>query len=824
MKHSVLPILVSLLILCPACVKNFNPDDLLSSGLPEDLPQENIEVTVGNVTFTMVYVKGGTFSMGATTEQYSDSYTDELPVHKVTLSDYYIGETEVTQGLWEAVMGENPGHEQNATYPVNNVSWYDCQTFVGKLRELTGYSFCLPSEAQWEYAARGGSLSQSYKYAGSDYIGSVAWYSENSSTISHQPAMKSPNELGVYDLTGNMGEWCYDWYCDTYRSVAQVNPIGLDTGTYRIQRGGAYNYEPATCRNSYRDGNLPDDRYINLGMRLCISAHTPVPDVADSDDTTTESNEVKVSDNLIHINGVEYKMLPVEGGTLTMNHPYMAVSTGSSQPASSQTVTLSDYRLGQTEVTQALWEVVMKYEGVSKDGSSTITSMQDIWPGDEPTKENGLGDEYPAYGVSYSDIVDIFLPRLNAITGRTYALPTEAQWEFAARGGNITRGYTYSGSDLVDYVAWYADNSGNMTHVVLSKEPNELGFMDMSGNVSEWCSDWYGYYTGTELTNPAGARTGTTRVYRGGSYSSKVSTGIVGAVPSEHELKPNTRLAALPDTRDLTRGFRIVEATAENNYPPTTFTVSGVSFNMVAVDGGTFLMGAQSSDSSADNYDSDAGSSESPVHSVTLSDYYIGETEVTQALWEAVMTYSGTTTTGETLTAYSDPWLGSNPSSSYGVGDNYPAYYVSYDDIVDIFLPRLNAITGKNFRLPTEAEWEYAARGGNKSKGYKYAGSNTISDVAWYYSSATHPVGGKQANELGLYDMSGNVSEWCSDRYGSYSSSPMTNPTGPATGSCYVSRAGGWAAAARACRVSFRLETSPDYRSSSDGFRLALTK
>ena len=267
--------------------------------------------------------------------------------------------------------------------------------------------------------------------------------------------------------------------------------------------------------------------------------------------------------------------------------------------------------------------------------------------------------------------------------------------------------------------------------------------------------------------------------------------------------------------------------TGNTSSTDTEITVKGVTFKMVAVEGGTFLMGAQSSDSSSDNYDSDAYSDESPTHSVTLSDYYIGETEVTQALWEAVMTYSGTTTTGETLTAYSDPWLGDiNPSASYGVGDNYPAYYVSHDDIVDIFLPRLNAITGKTFRLPTEAEWEYAARGGNKSKGYKYAGSNTISDVAWYTrnsGSTTHPVGGKQANELGLYDMSGNVYEWCSDWYDSnyYSSSPTTNPTGPATGSYRVLRGCGWGSEASYCRVSVRRDYAPGRRIINYGFRLS---
>lgn len=255
---------------------------------------------------------------------------------------------------------------------------------------------------------------------------------------------------------------------------------------------------------------------------------------------------------------------------------------------------------------------------------------------------------------------------------------------------------------------------------------------------------------------------------------------------------------------------------------------------MVYVSGGTFLMGAQAVDPSAPNYDPDALSGESPVHQVTLGDYYIGKYEVTQGLWEYVMNYSGTCADGTTMSAYSSgPWLGSNPSSSYGDGDNYPAYYVSWNDIVDVFLPRLNRITGKEYRLPTEAEWEYAARGGSKSRGYKYSGSNTLDDVAWYYDNAynttdnygSHPVGTKQPNELGIYDMSGNVWEWCSDRYGSYSSESQTDPTGPSTGSYRVNRGGYWFHDARYCRVSDRTYNGdPDYRGSGIGFRLVLRR
>ena len=243
-------------------------------------------------------------------------------------------------------------------------------------------------------------------------------------------------------------------------------------------------------------------------------------------------------------------------------------------------------------------------------------------------------------------------------------------------------------------------------------------------------------------------------------------------------------------------------------------------YEMVKVEGGTFTMGATAEQGS--DYDSD----ELPTHQVTLSDYYIGKYEVTQQLWEYVMSYSGTCADGSSMSAYaSDVWLGSNPSSSYGVGDYYPAYYVSYYDIVDIFLPRLNKITGRTYRLPTEAEWEFAARGGKQSKGYKYSGSDNIGVVAWYTGNSggkTHQVGTKEPNELGIYDMSGNVWEWCGDWYGSYSSSAQTNPTGPSSGSYRVLRGGSWNYNARYCRVSYRSYYYPSYRGISFVFRVVL--
>ena len=221
------------------------------------------------VSFEMVEVRGGTFRMGATSEQGSDADSDEKPVHSVTLSGYYIGKTEVTQVLWEAVMGSNPSRFKGDYLPVESVSWDDCQEFIRKLNALTGQNFRLPTEAEWEFACRGGNNSRGYKYSGSNYIDNVAWYDGNSGGKTHPVATKSPNELGIYDMSGNVWEWCADWYGD-YSSGAQTNPKGPYDGSNRVYRGGSWNNDAGSCRSTYRNDFNPTFRYYFLGLRLAL--------------------------------------------------------------------------------------------------------------------------------------------------------------------------------------------------------------------------------------------------------------------------------------------------------------------------------------------------------------------------------------------------------------------------------------------------------------------------------------------------------------------------------------------------------------------------
>lgn len=258
-------------------------DYLLSQQWPDPHSTEVIDTVlfiVNDVPFKMIKVEGGSFKMGATAEQgYTDPQSNEEPAHSVVLSSYYIGETEVTQALWLEVMGTRPSRFKGADLPVEQVSWDDCQEFVTKLSEITGKKFRLPTEAEWEFAARGGTKSQGFKYSGSNTINDIAWYVSTSGNSTHPVATKMPNELGIYDMSGNVYEWVQDRY-GSYPSTGQVDPEGPTSGNFRVFRGGNWHTTAAKCRVSSRFSEYPSSdadgygtsarQYGALGMRLAM--------------------------------------------------------------------------------------------------------------------------------------------------------------------------------------------------------------------------------------------------------------------------------------------------------------------------------------------------------------------------------------------------------------------------------------------------------------------------------------------------------------------------------------------------------------------------
>ncbi len=242
---------------------------------PAGMDSDILEFEVEDVSFKMIFVEHGSFTMGATPEQ-EDPYNGEKPAHKVTLTkDYYMGETQVSQVLWEAVMGNNLSCFEGEERPVESVSWNECQEFIRELNrklrsQLHGKSFRLPTEAEWEFAARGGNKSCGYQYSGSDDLDEVACYSGNSDSETCDVASFAPNELGIYDMSGNVCEWCHDWY-GSYNRSSQTDPKGPSSGSNRVIRGGSWRGVVRVCRLSFRYYRSPDDSDFNLGLRLALS-------------------------------------------------------------------------------------------------------------------------------------------------------------------------------------------------------------------------------------------------------------------------------------------------------------------------------------------------------------------------------------------------------------------------------------------------------------------------------------------------------------------------------------------------------------------------
>lgn len=248
--------------------------------LPNDIEEEYTEASVdrqhvavsGGVSFDMISVAGGSFDMGGTQEQGMYASFDEKPPVQVSVSAFFMSETPVTQRLWAAVMGDNPSHFKGADLPVERVSWNDCQMFVKELHVQTGIAFRLPTEAEWEYAARGGSQSRHCKYAGANDYDDYVWCKENSLSHSHEVKSKLPNELGLYDMCGNVSEWCSDWYFNSYvNNGSKINPTGPSAGKNKVYRGGSWNAKAVNCRVSKRYSMSPILKDKLVGLRLAVT-------------------------------------------------------------------------------------------------------------------------------------------------------------------------------------------------------------------------------------------------------------------------------------------------------------------------------------------------------------------------------------------------------------------------------------------------------------------------------------------------------------------------------------------------------------------------
>ena len=425
----------------------------------------DMNYTVGQVSFDMVKVPAGNITMGISADN-RRKVTHGI-AQPVALDGFMVSAEPVSQALWTEVMGKNPSQVKDPAAPVDMVSWVDIHKFLKKLGKATGKKFSLPTEAQWEYAQ---------KYCKDKGFTAVA-------------------------------EWCLDSYDEVPEDATKddyfvpmslmVNPKGPEIKSTKVARTVRERMEiDSHTRRTHVGFRLaqPTEDVLTDEIMLPLDGKTPVRDAVDASDGIPEFFDVE---------GIRFKMVKVQGGTFTMgfndtDSPYLNFTVPENEVNAHQ-VTLDDFEIGETEVTVGLWYAVM---------------------GSVPYLNDAKDIKKPIGNVSWYDC-QVFLRKLNALTGRKFRLPTEAEWEYAARGGKFSRHYGFSGGNDMQSVMWFLDNADSKSRDVATRRPNELGLYDMSGNVWEWCYDRAAEYTKDPAVNPVGAEKGGTRILRGGSCNAR---------------------------------------------------------------------------------------------------------------------------------------------------------------------------------------------------------------------------------------------------------------------------------------------------------------
>ncbi|MFC1509175.1 SUMF1/EgtB/PvdO family nonheme iron enzyme [Candidatus Omnitrophota bacterium] len=514
---------------------------------------------------TFVTIPGGTFRMGDI--QNYNQYDYEKPVHDVTISGFEMSIYEITQGQYRAVIGSNPSHFSGSDdLPVEQVSWYDAVKFCNRLSEQMGYEKCydesswacdfskngfrLPTEAEWEYACRAGT--ETYFYSGNNLssngrtstdLDKAGWYDGNSGNKNHPVGQKEPNAFGLYDMHGNMWEWCNDWWIRVYTSDSVTNPVEPLSGSYPVLRGGSWGNYAMYCRSAFRNRGTPTDTDIYIGFRVVRSPNGMTPG----------GNSDKPHDiTFVSIPGDTFQMGDVENAGHSNEHPVHAV-------------TLSSFDMSTTEITNAHYAVYLNEALASEKIEIRSGDVYDVtgdWSGE---RYLDIGYEYDSNNkcwIQYSNgAFTVTAGKENwpvvAVTwygSKAFALfyghdlPTEAEWEYACRGG---KQYMY-GTDDGTIDSSKANYNGNVGHTtdVGNYPANPFGLYDMSGNIWEWCHDWdcnwYVYYHGS-VTNPSGALSGSNRDLRGGGWGN-----------SADACRSAFRGSINPDLSHYRLGFRVV--------------------------------------------------------------------------------------------------------------------------------------------------------------------------------------------------------------------------------------------------------------------------
>ncbi|HUU28405.1 MAG TPA: SUMF1/EgtB/PvdO family nonheme iron enzyme, partial [archaeon] len=651
-------------------------------------------VNLPAIAITLVTIPAGTFQMGSSTGN-----SDEQPVHTVTLTAFQISKYETTQAQYQEVMGTNPAYfTGDDNRPVEQVSWYDAVTFCNKLSESEGLEQCynlstwecdftkdgyrLPTEAEWEYACRAGTTSNYYTGDNDSDLDKAGWYYGNSGSATHAVGGKQANSFGLYDMHGNVWEWCNDWY-GSYGSASQTNPTGSSSGSYRVIRGGGWNISAGGCRSAVRDVNGPPDRVADhLGFRVVRGSFVPgnlpaIPNLNDpgssvasvagytvswSSVTGTTSYTIEEATNSSFTgatsqtvsgtsqsfshnvstaatyyyrvkansaygssgwsNTVDMVVNPPAIEIILVSIPagtfQMGSNSGESNEQPVHTVTLSTFQMSKYETTQGQYQAIIGTNPSYFTGDDNLPVEQTSWY-DAVTFCNKLSEAKGLEPCYNLDTWDC------DFTKNGFRLPTEAEWEYACRAGTTTNYYTGDSESDLGRAGWYDRNSGYTPHAGGQKEANAFGLYDMHGNIQEWCNDWFdsNYYSNSSSQDPTGPATGSSKVLRGHNW-----------LGTAYYCRSAFRDRTSPDVTGIFMGFRVVRGSfVPGNLPyipnlndPGSSVASGYGYSVSwsSVTGATSYTIEEATNSSFSGATSQTVSSTSQIfiHSVSETTYY----------------------------------------------------------------------------------------------------------------------------------------------------------------------------------------------------------
>lgn len=748
------------------------------------------------------------------------------PQYPVRLTQpFYLGKYEVTQAQWQAVMGDNPSHFQGGpTDPLENVSWDDIQPFLTKLNQAGaggGWQFELPTEAQWEHACRAGTTTMYWFGDDEADLPQCAWFHENSNGKPHPVGQLKPNPFGLYDVHGNVREWCLDWAGDGYYAEApQVDPPGASEGSTRLQRGGSFGDNAANSLVTFRPADAPASRYFANGFRLALkpsrvspenaqsktSGSQPAPAKAPFDAEQARAHQAAWAKHLgvpvESTNTVGAKMILIPPGEFLMGAPEADADASPQEKPQHRVRLTKPFAIGATEVTN--WQFRQFVEATKyvtqaeSDGQGAfdvnpqVRKPSNTW--NSPELKQRERDEHPVRCVSWED-ARRFCEWLTQTEGQAYRLPTEAEWEFACRAGTATR---YAFGDNFSDTASPPGSSGAPLRAVAQLVANPFGVFDMHGSVNEICLDSGRTFTAELVTDPLG------------SLATDIPAVVRGGAVSSHAIRQRSSNRFLNDARGfpesnfatIIKGFRVVrdftppapiakvpfddrqarnhqESWAKHLGVPVEYTNSiGMTFRLIPP--GEFTMGSKEEEIAdllkavpADSpWVAQQIRDEAPARMVRIADpFYLAVHEVTAEQFAAFAD------TAQYRTADERNGLGGvmydgdvrdvvrKPENTWrtawtATGPAYPVGFVVAAD-AEAFCTWLTMREGVRYALPSEAQWEFACRAG--TTGARFCDDARIPESMQLDPTGgkwmLFPVGGKLSNPFGLFDMLGNQQE-----------------------------------------------------------------